>query len=357
MTFHSSNEPSLSGANPGSGDNEASSSAKNTPDHASQRKLSRRTVLLGLGLLGAAAAGGGALWWLHQSQRPRPLTLLSQGAVFSVAWSPDGRRIAAASGDGKVHIWDASTGKTLLTYRGHSGEVFQAAWSSDGTRIASFAPLDGVHIWEAATGKALTTFGEGNAQAFSQCLAWAPDGTRLIYINEGKLQLYDAESGTLLFNAYDVADSPSTVAWAPDSTRFASAGGGLAQVWAATPAKTPLLSYSITTGDDPTIFALAWSYDSTHIVTGSFSGVVNVWEAATGKTLLTSHSGNSTLSAAWSPDGAQIGISTLGTIQIVDARSGKQITRYTGDYAVSWSPDGKRLAFANLGLVEVIQPG
>ncbi len=357
MTSSSSDEASLTGANAGPGDNEAITGPKNTPGGGSQRRLSRRTVLIGLGAIGvAAAAGGGAFWWLRQPQRPQPLIYRGQDAVFSVAWAPDGTRIATASGL-TVQIWDAITGKTLRLYRGHSHYVMQAAWSSDGARIASFSPLDGVHIWETATGKTLTTFSTGNQNELSQGLAWSPDGTRLICIGDGyTLQLYDAAGGALLFNDYN-AHFPSAVAWAPDGTRFASAGSGLAQVWAATPAKTPLLSYPVNTGDDPTIFAVAWSSDSTRIVSGSYSGVVNVWEAATGKTLLTYHSGHFTLSAAWSPDGRQIGISTLDTIQIVDARSGKQIMSFPGGYTLAWSPDGKRLAFANVGLVEVHQLG
>src|SRR5579859_5195797 len=43
--------------------------------------------------------------------------------VTSIAWSPDGRRIASASDDGTVQVWDYATGKTVLTYRGHHGPV------------------------------------------------------------------------------------------------------------------------------------------------------------------------------------------------------------------------------------------
>src|SRR5512142_2812060 len=62
---------------------------------------------------------------------------LSESGVMSVAWSPDGQRIASAGGDKTVQVWDAATGNTLLTSRNHSYGVLAVAWSPDGQRIAS----------------------------------------------------------------------------------------------------------------------------------------------------------------------------------------------------------------------------
>jgi WD40 repeat protein len=57
--------------------------------------------------------------------------------IFGVAFTPDGSRLATASGDGTVKIWDSESGKELLTLLGHTGRVFGVAISSDGTQLAT----------------------------------------------------------------------------------------------------------------------------------------------------------------------------------------------------------------------------
>jgi len=70
--------------------------------------------------------------------------------VTTVAWSPDGKRLAAAGVDPNIRVWDVSTGQELLRLPGHQGRVMKVAWSPDGKRLGSVG-LDGtIRVWGAA---------------------------------------------------------------------------------------------------------------------------------------------------------------------------------------------------------------
>jgi WD40 repeat protein len=71
------------------------------------------------------------------------LTLKAHTAyVFSVAWSPDGKRLTTGSGDQTAKVWEAASGQEVLTLKGHNGYVLSVAWSPDGKGLAT-ASADG----------------------------------------------------------------------------------------------------------------------------------------------------------------------------------------------------------------------
>ncbi len=69
------------------------------------------------------------------------------GVVENLTFSPDGRRLASGAGDATVRIWDTATGQELLTLRGHTQTVGGVAFSKDGKLLASASAE--LKIWNA----------------------------------------------------------------------------------------------------------------------------------------------------------------------------------------------------------------
>ncbi len=160
---------------------------------APKRAVSRRAVIIGLvGVVGVAAIGGGLAFSAHTQRspgiQPTPGVLVSPSLpgpqllytyrghrVGTVAWSPDGKRIASGSDDHTVQVWDAADGGHVFTYRGHPDVVNAVAWSPDGQRIASAG--DTMQVWDAADGGHVFTY-RGHSYDVGT-VAWSPDGQRI----------------------------------------------------------------------------------------------------------------------------------------------------------------------------------
>ena len=110
--------------------------------------------VLSLAIHGQTLVSGGEdrtikLWSLATAQKQQPHILKGHaGSVWSVAISPDGTKIASASGDYTVKIWDIQTGKILETLTGHLGEVRTVTFSPDSRMLASGGDDWEVKLWQ-----------------------------------------------------------------------------------------------------------------------------------------------------------------------------------------------------------------
>jgi len=85
----------------------------------------------------------------HQRGTPLLTYRGHSNRVNAVAWSPNSLRVASAGYDGRVRVWDATTGGDAFTYHEHSNGVNAVAWSPTGLRIASASTDGTVKVWQA----------------------------------------------------------------------------------------------------------------------------------------------------------------------------------------------------------------
>ena len=106
--------------------------------------------------------------------------------VTSVCFSPDGKRLASASGDKTVKVWNAQTGQEALTLKGHTGPVYSVCFSPDGKRLISTDAQGTRIVWDAASGKPLL----GATDQAHPSGPRSPDGQRFALIQGNTIRLF-----------------------------------------------------------------------------------------------------------------------------------------------------------------------
>ncbi len=111
-----------------------------------------------------------------------------EGAVTLAVFSPDGVRVGTAGVDGTARIWDAKTGAQLHVLRGpvddpstnglDERQVASLAFSPDGSRVATASMDNSTRIYDAVSGEALVRV-EG-CPGWDPTVVWVPDGTRIV---------------------------------------------------------------------------------------------------------------------------------------------------------------------------------
>ena len=268
-----------------------------------------------------------------------------------VAYSPDGKTLAAVGGDyygNAVLLFDVETGdvQKALEYKG----ARSAAFSPDGKTLVSGSGWTdkSIRVWDVETGallKTLTTL-TGNV-----AVTYSPDGKTLVsggqYVNRygGGLQFWDAKTWTPITN--DLYNGHITsLAYSPDSQRLALGVTHSSEVHLRDGVTFERLE-SLRVHRD-SIVSVAYSPDGKTLASGGDEGEALLWNAYTGKRLKQLEgAGGSAVSIAFSPDSKTLLGVSRSEMRLWDVQTGeliKTIQDSDAHRSAVYSPDGTTIA-------------
>jgi RNA polymerase sigma factor (sigma-70 family) len=303
------------------------------------------------------------------------------GGNLSLAFSPDGRTLAAGAND--LRLWDVATGKLL--HSEHVGEpVFQVAFSLDGKtlgvscvdqlslrlfevdgwkerfafpakhgiRVFAFSPdqktlaAEGgreISLYESATGKRLRQF--AGHQEEIHALVFSEDGKSLASAAADKtIRLWEVATGKER-RAWSVASPASALAFGPGGKTLASAHDGVIRIWDLATGK----ALPPDEGHQGGVSSVALSADGKTLISASTDATIRIWETSTGKELrrIQGHEG-SISSLSLSPDRKLLASVCTDdqTVRLWDLPTGKQVNLFPASSyrtQAAWLPDGKTL--------------
>jgi WD40 repeat protein len=337
-----------------------------------------------------ASSDSTARVWNGQTGEPVGEALTHAGQVVTARFSPDNRLVVTASVDKTARVWDATSGKLIKPLEGHTGPLVTAKFSLDGQFLVT-ASIDGVALlWSVRTLQIVTEL-----RGHSGPIVWAgfaPDSRSLLTVSvDGTGRVWQVETGAPLTVLEGHAAPVVDAAFSYDGRFIATASGdGTVRRWempqgisasrdgsqspsaqpialaafrrAAPPRARARRLRSITTAESEgrlAISSVSFSPNSQWILGTTHGGPASLWDATTGRTVMTLASREAPgltapeiTSAVFSPDGNDIaGACTDGTVLIWNRETGERIAILRGHMGpirrVVFSADGKDLITAS----------
>jgi WD40 repeat protein len=273
-------------------------------------------------------------------------------AMSSLAFSPDGKMLAcgnASNRDRMIQLWNIATRRSIKTFT-LQAFVFPLAFSHNGKLLAAGEDSGAIEFWDTATWRHWTI---PTAHRFTvNSVAFSPDDKTLASGSwDGTIKLWDVTTHSEQVTLRGHADLVNTVAFSPDGKTLASGSNDrTVRLWDISPEH--MAAYRemlLLNGHHETVNTLAFSHDGRTLGSGSFAGSTSLWDTITLRPTTMRPTNPGFAISAFSPDGGMVAlIYRDNTIGLWDVAANRNLCTYTGHgksvIVAVFSPDGKLLA-------------
>jgi WD40 repeat protein len=267
------------------------------------------------------------------------------GRIAGLAFAPDGKAVAGACADGSLRLWDLPGGAERCCLKGHDGPALCLAFAPDGRTLASGGADKSVRLWDVQTGKQ-TQFCEGHERWVRRVL-FVLKGEQVASIDcEGSLRLWDSGNGQQR-HSFSTTGLGYDLLPGPDTASIITVASIRIETW---DVRTAKITTSIDLPHHVGYFCAALAPDGKTIAVGMHGAAVGVREYPGGKEFRRLFGDDpEVLAVAFAPDGKTVATGTKGNhAQLWDVATGKALGRLeTHDdhvHGVAYSPDGRTLA-------------
>ncbi|MBV7339580.1 hypothetical protein KFU94_67490 [Chloroflexi bacterium TSY] len=274
----------------------------------------------------------------------------TEGFLLDAEWKPNEYILAlldATQRGGSIHLWDLESNSTYIIFDSHSASAVRLAWSPDGKQIATASGDTEVHIYDAQSGELLHRLTGHTGPVYD--VAWSPDGRQLVSAGSGDSSVFLWDVNDESSERFSGSSPLQSVTWHPRETLFAvGASDGLINLW-----NVPIGQRYDWSGYGPAVSSVAWHPDGQWLASGGQDGRIIIWDTSEDD-LTTGHIwkdkfdlGEQIWDLAW--QGNQLAASGVnGSVKVWDVVTGENVANYTGHEgavrAVDWSHDGRYLA-------------